>query len=65
MCLELGSPMCFHVVPASTLFQTPFPDETLPRTVTSPPPTYNTFGSLGATATDPILPPKYPSDMFL
>ena len=58
MCLEKGSPENFHVFPASTDFQIPLPEETFPLTVTSPPPTYITLGSLGATAIEPILPPK-------
>ena len=39
MCLEFGNPENFHVFPASTLLNTPYPDETLPLIVTSPPPT--------------------------
>ena len=64
MCLEFGNPENFHVLPASTLLNTPYPDETLPLIVTSPPPTYITFESLLATAIDPMLPPKKPSEIF-
>ena len=53
-----------QVTPPSVDFHTPSPCDTLPRTVISPPPTYTTLGSDGATATAPIEPPKVPSLMF-
>ena len=39
ICLEFGRPEKVHVFPASTLLKTPYPDETFPLIVTSPPPT--------------------------
>ena len=39
ICLDLGNPEKDQVLPALTLFQTPYPDETFPLSVTSPPPT--------------------------
>ena len=64
ICLEFGRPEKVQVLPASTLLNTPYPDETFPRIVTSPPPTYITLGSSFATAIEPMLPPKYPSEIF-
>src|SRR4051812_2583596 len=48
-----------HVLPPSVVFHTPSPCDTLPRIGYSPPPTYTTSGALGATATAPMVPPKY------
>ena len=39
ICLDSGNPEKAHVFPASSDFHIPYPDETLPLTVTSPPPT--------------------------
>ena len=64
MCLEFGKPEDSQVFPASTLFHTPYPEDTFPLTVTSPPPTKIIFGSLFEIAIEPILPPKKPSEIF-
>src|SRR3954471_12214585 len=59
ICRVSPRPMKLHVFPPSVVFQTPSPCETLPRSGYSPPPTYTTSGADGATATAPIVPPKY------
>ena len=64
ICLEFGNPEKDQVLPASTLLNTPYPEDTFPLIVTSPPPTYITFGSSLAMAIAPILPPKNPSEIF-
>src|SRR3954462_6644617 len=59
ICRVSPRPMKLHVFPPSVVFQTPSPCETLPRSGYSPPPTYTTSGADGATATAPMVPPKY------
>ncbi len=61
---ESSSPICFQVLPASSLFHMPFPLLTFPLTVFSPVPTYITFGSHELTEIDPIEPPKKSSEIF-
>ena len=61
---ESFRPTSCQVLPASVDFHTPKPDDTLPRTVCSPSPTYSTLGSDSLTATAPMEPPKYLSEMF-
>src|SRR3954464_1458529 len=59
MCRVASRPSDVQVLPASVDFHTPSPCETLPRIGYSPPPTYTTSGFEGATATAPMVPPKY------
>jgi hypothetical protein len=56
ICPTLYSPMNCHVLPASLLRYTPRPVDTLLRTPSEPVPRYRMFGSLSATAIDPIEP---------
>src|SRR3982751_5351967 len=59
ICRVSPRPMKLHVFPPSVVFQTPPPWETLPPSGYPPPPTYTTSGADGATATAPMVPPKY------
>jgi hypothetical protein len=59
-CVSL-SPMYCHVLPASVVFHTPSPCDTLPRIGVSPPPTHTTSGLDCCTSMLPMVPPKYAS----
>ena len=64
MCSVSFKPINDQDLPASVLFQAPLPEETLPLNVCSPSPTYIILESLSDTETEPIEPPKYPSEIF-
>src|SRR5512133_1635620 len=58
ICCVSFRPIDVHVFPASVVFHTPSPYETLPRIGYSPPPTHTTSGFFSSTAIAPMDPPK-------
>ena len=65
ICRPSFNPRFFQLFPASSLrHMPPNPSETFPRMVFSPSPTYTTLSSEGANATEPMVLPKYLSEMF-
>src|SRR5664279_2133439 len=58
ICPAFSSPACHHVLPASVVFHTPSPPETLPRIPHSPVPTYTMSGFDSLTPIAPMVPPN-------
>src|SRR5258708_37721903 len=59
ICCVSASPREVHVLPASAVFHTPSPCDTLPRIGNSPVPTYTMSGFDSETPIAPTVPPKY------